>query len=191
MLSSPIHPSSTTSTEVQQTSPEVFTERLQGVWQECHRVLTRDGLLIFSYHHSRAEGWLSVLEAVTRAGFTIVAAHPMKAEMSVAMPKHQAAEPIDLDVILVCRKRAGSGESAIDVTRTIEEAADDAEYQVGRLKVAGRRLSRNDVRVVLMAQVIRRLSERPWTPELAAEVNAAEGLVDRTIERLHQAPLGR
>ncbi len=172
--------------EVQQTSAEVFTERLQGVWQECHRVLTRDGLLIFSYHHSRAEGWQSVLEAVTRGGFTIVAAHPMKAEMSVAMPKHQAAEPIDLDVILVCRKRVASGHSTIDVRPTIEDAAGDAECQVERLKAAGRRLSRNDVRVVLMAQVIRRLSTQPWKPELAMQLAAADEAVESVIDRLHR-----
>lgn len=176
--------------EVQQTSPEAFTERLQGVWQECHRVLTRDGLLIFSYHHSRAEGWRSVLEALTGAGFTIVAAHPMKAEMSVAMPKHQASEPIDLDMILVCRKRVGSDCGAINVGLAIEEAAGDAEEQVGRLKVAGRRLSRNDVRVVLMAQVIRRLSQRPWKPELAEQIKAAEEAVESLINRLHGHSVG-
>jgi adenine-specific DNA methylase len=177
--------------EVQQTSPAVFTDRLQGVWRECHRVLKHDGLLIFSYHHSRAEGWRSVLEALTLAEFVIVAAHPMKAEMSVAMPKHQASEPIDLDMILVCRKRAVpvSGGSPIEVSRTLEEAAIDAKSQVKRLGTAGRRLSRNDVRVVLMAQVIRRLSERPWTPELGAAVDSANGLVDQAIEQLHQSHL--
>jgi adenine-specific DNA methylase len=178
--------------EVQQTSPVVFTDRLQRVWQECHRVLKRDGLLIFSYHHSRAEGWRAVLEALSRAGFVIVAAHPMKAEMSVAMPKHQASEPIDLDMIVVCRKRAVpvSGESPIDVRRTVEEAAIDAQTQVQRLGNAGRRLSRNDVRIVLMAQVIRRLSERPWTVELGAIVDSADGLVDQVIEQLHQSHVG-
>ena len=42
------------------------------------------------------------------AGFHFVNAHPVKAEMSVATPKFQAKEPIQLDVILVCRKRVPS-----------------------------------------------------------------------------------
>ena len=38
------------------------------------------------------------------AGFTVVNSQPVKAEMSVAAPKSQAKEPIQLDIIIVCRK---------------------------------------------------------------------------------------
>jgi adenine-specific DNA methylase len=69
--------------------------------------------LAFTYHHSRSEGWKSVAEAIMVAGFVITAAHPIKAEMSVAMPKRQAKEPIDLDVILVCRKRIARASPAL------------------------------------------------------------------------------
>ena len=92
--------------EVQNADVDAFTSRLGAVWAETHRVLKEDGLLIFTYHHSRPEGWRSVLEALMAAGFGITAAHPIKSEMSVAMPKHQASEPIDLDIIVVCRKRS-------------------------------------------------------------------------------------
>jgi adenine-specific DNA methylase len=161
--------------EVQQRDPTIFTERLRGVWAECHRVLRPDGLLVFTYHHSRAEGWRSVLEALVKAGFVITAAHAIKAEMSVAMPKQQAKEPIDLDVILVCRKRESVGghipypkSVPPDVIRT---AAD----QICRFNNAGRRLSRNDVRVVLTAQVIAHLS-RSHNP-FGAVKSATDGKV--------------
>ena len=36
----------------------------------------------------------------------MTAAQPIKAEMSVAMPKHQDKEPIGLDIIIVCHKRS-------------------------------------------------------------------------------------
>ena len=144
--------------EVQQTDAGEFTARLQGVWQECRRVLKPGGLLVFTYHHSRAEGWHSVFDALKGAGFAIVAAHPIKAEMSVATPKSQAKEPIDLDVILVCRKRehvqAGACTHEDAWARAIEVAGD----QIGRLRRVGRRLSRNDIRVVVTAQIIRFLS---------------------------------
>ena len=92
--------------EVQNADVTVFTERLSCVWAEAHRVLADNGVLAFTYHHSRSEGWHSVLRSLMEAGFGITAAHPVKAEMSVAMPKLQAKEPIDLDIILVCRKRS-------------------------------------------------------------------------------------
>ncbi|MGH9424739.1 MAG: adenine-specific DNA methylase, partial [Terriglobia bacterium] len=90
-------------TEVQDTDAHNFAAKLGAVFKECRRVLRRDGLLIFTYHHSRPEGWTSLVEAVFGAGFSVVNAHPVKAEMSVAAPKSQAKEPIQLDIVLVCR----------------------------------------------------------------------------------------
>src|SRR5207253_10391982 len=89
-----------------QRDPEAFTERLTRVWQECHRVLKRNGLFVFTYHHSRAEGWRCVLASLVEAGFAVVRTHPIKSEMSVATPKHQANVPIDIAMIVVCRKRS-------------------------------------------------------------------------------------
>ena len=61
--------------------------------------------MVFTYHHSKADGWQAILTALVQAGFAIVATHPIKSEMSVATPKSQAKEPIDIDAIAVCRKR--------------------------------------------------------------------------------------
>lgn len=151
-------PTTRSEQEVQQTDTAAFTERLQAVWRECRRVLKNGGLLVFTYHHSRPEGWQSVLDALTGAGFIIVAAHPIKAEMSVAAPKSQAREPIDLDIIIVCRRREDvrTRPSAHDVAwkRCMDVAGD----QIDRLRRVGRHLSRNDIRVIVTAQVIRFLS---------------------------------
>ena len=143
--------------DVQHADAMVFAKRLTSVWAEAHRVLADNGVLVFTYHHSRNEGWRSVLDALMSAGFRITAAHPVKAEMSVAMPKLQAKEPIDLDVILVCRKRG----------KVITEHSEDCRWSTIQAKAAGqvqqfqnrnRKLSRNDVRVIVMAQVIMELS---------------------------------
>ena len=64
--------------------------------------------MVFTYHHSHDEGWKAVAEAVLGAGFIVVNSQPVKAEMSVATPKAQAKEPIQLDIIVVCRKRGNS-----------------------------------------------------------------------------------
>jgi len=171
--------------EVQQSDPMIFTERLYGVWKECNRVLRREGLLIFTYHHSREEGWRSVLEAIVKAGFVIVATHPIKAEMSVAMPKFQAKEPIDLDIIIVCRKRGSSSAEASDPKRFIGNAIAEAVEQIARLNESGRSLSRNDVYVILMAQLIKRLSWQPFLPESLTFLDSSHKAIERAISDLH------
>lgn len=177
--------STRSSAEVQQSDPTVFTERLRGVWVDCHRVLRPDGLLVFTYHHSRPEGWRAILEALVRAGFFIVAAHPVKAELSVAAPKHQARDPIDLDVILICRKRSGTGRPAPSPSVLVVETSETAARQVARLNEAGRHLSRNDVRVVLMAQVIKSLSLHSSLQESLGWLGAWHASLETGIDRLY------
>lgn len=171
--------------EVQQSDPMIFTDRLYGVWKECNRVLRREGLLIFTYHHSRKEGWHSVLEAIMRAGFVIVATHPIKAEMSVAKPKLQAKEPIDLDIIMVCRKRETFLVEIVDSKNLIRNAIQEATEQIARLNLSGRPLSRNDVYVILMAQVIKRLSLQPFLQESLRFLDSSHTSIDKTIDDLH------
>ena len=148
--------------EVQHGDADTFGDRLGAVWKECHRVLRDDALLIFTYHHSRSEGWRSVLHSLTDAGFVVVAVHPIKAEMSVAAPKSQAKEPIDYDIIVVCRKQDNHGALlSLDFDSILKIATTDALEQVARLRVFQRPLSRNDARVILMSQVLLQLSKQP------------------------------
>ncbi|MEK7307030.1 MAG: helix-turn-helix domain-containing protein [Nitrospirota bacterium] len=146
--------SSRSQEEVQQTDAKEFTQKLTAVYKDCCRVLKDDGLLIFTYHHSRSEGWLSVLQAIHQAGFYIVAAHPVKSEMSVAVPKLQAKEPIDLDIILVCRKLKLVKTYNYVPRGLLADSTERARSLVTRFNKAGRRLSRNDVRIILMSQII-------------------------------------
>ena len=150
--------------EVQHSDAETFGNRLAAVWRECHRVLHDDGLLIFTYHHSRPEGWRCVLHSLTNAGFVLVAVHPIKAELSVGTPKSQAKEPIDYDIIMVCRKRVENGELLpLGFDSVLKEATTDAVKQVLRLRASKRLMSRNDARIILMSQVLLRLSNQPVT----------------------------
>ncbi|QBY05147.1 hypothetical protein E2K93_12470 [Thalassotalea sp. HSM 43] len=97
-------PDSSHENEVQDKDNASFARKIQSIFEECHRVLVNEGLMSFSYHHSTIDGWMAVYSAVTQAGFDIVAAHPVKAEMAVATPKSLSKEPINLDAILVCKK---------------------------------------------------------------------------------------
>ena len=135
--------------EVQDANAERFAAKLTAVFHECHRILTDNGLLVFTYHHSRNDGWKALAHAILDAGFSAVNRHPVRSEMSVATPKSQAKEPIQLDVIVVCRK-------TVAVSRRIEiaNAVTSARVKLSRLQAAGFRLSRNDRKVVLYGQLL-------------------------------------
>ena len=142
--------STRSSAEVQDSDVESFATKLKGVLQECGRVLKDSGLLAFTYHHSREEGWRALAEAILGAGFVVVNSQPVKAEMSVATPKAQAKEPIQLDIILVCRKRSHLSPPPA----SSEEAIKAAREKMDRLHAAGFTLSRNDQKVVLFGQLL-------------------------------------
>jgi adenine-specific DNA methylase len=170
--------------EVQNADEGGFTDRLTAVWREAHRVLKDDGLLAFTYHHSRPEGWRCMLQALMDSGFGISAVHPIKAEMSVAMPKLQAKEPIDLDIILVCRKRARMTTHRWngDLWGIV---APPAQVQTERLRASGRRLSRNDVRIIVMAQLLRQVSCSPTLDSALHLLDTANGEAETLIDRIH------
>lgn len=176
--------------EVQHGEADVFRDRLGAVWAECHRVLKDDGLLVFTYHHSRIEGWRSILQALMNAGFGIVVTHPVKAEMSVATPKQQAKEPIDLDIIIVCRKietlarRAWSGD-------LLESVFTLSKRQIERLNASGRALSRNDVRVIVMSHLLRQLSLAPTAETAVALLDAHTTEAESIISALHRSETAR
>lgn len=140
--------------EVQDTSAEQFAAKLRAVLTECRRVLREDGLLVFTYHHSRMDGWTSLADAVVGAGFSIVNSHPVKSEMSVAAPKSQAKEPIQLDVVLVCRKQTADIRKRSDARLALQRAVKHATSKARRLQECGLALSVNDRRVILISQFL-------------------------------------
>ena len=138
--------------EAQDQDPVRFTKKLQAVFCECHRVLKDKGLLIFTYHHSKKEGWQSVAKAILGGGFFVVNSHPVKSEMSVATPKSQAKNPIQLDIIIICRKNKNNLKKL-----TSREALKKAEQKINRLELSGFSLSENDKKIVKYGQLLRTL----------------------------------
>jgi len=141
--------STRSSAEVQDTEADSFSRKLKGVFRECHRVLRDDGLLIFTYHHSREEGWHALAQAVLGAGFVVVNSQPVKGEMSGATPVAAAKEPISFDMVLACRKSTAGHR-----VRSRKQAVWAARNQLARLTAAGFTLSRNDRRVVEFGQLL-------------------------------------
>ncbi|MBX3724607.1 MAG: hypothetical protein KF823_01650 [Xanthomonadales bacterium] len=160
--------------EVQHKDPRVFTRQLASVFTEACRVLKDDGVLAFSFHHSRAEGWAAIYEAINKSGLAVVAAHPVHAELRAASPKTAAKDPISLDAILVCRKKAFAlhqSPALQDVCRVVDMLAE-------RLQAAGLRISAGDRFVIGAAQtLIARAADDLGFDEIKVDLEAVRQVV--------------
>ena len=136
--------------EVQHKDPRTFAHQLARVFRECRRVLKDEGVLAFSFHHSRPEGWAAIYEAIESAGFAVVAAHPVHAELRAASPKSAAKDPISIDAILVCKKL---GEAA-QRDKAKDTLFERVETVVCRLESADLRVSRGDRFVIGASQLL-------------------------------------
>lgn len=136
--------------EVQHKDPRVFAKQLASVFSECCRILKDDGMLAFSFHHSRAEGWAAIYEAISNAGLSVVAAHPVHAELRAASPKTAAKDPISLDAILVCKKRNLTCAPMLNQHTIVERSTVFA----NRLLSAGMSISSADRFVIAASQTL-------------------------------------
>lgn len=158
--------------EVQHKDPRVFARQLSSVFTEACRVLKDDGVLAFSFHHSRAEGWAAIYEAINTAGLAVVAAHPVHAELRAASPKTSAKEPISLDAILVCRKKVFATYQLPELRISISSIAN-------KLNSAGMRLSMGDLFVIGAAHtLIARAADDLSFDEIRLELESVLKAVD-------------
>ncbi|MBX3709539.1 MAG: hypothetical protein KIT56_10085 [Gammaproteobacteria bacterium] len=141
-------PDSSDTGEVQHKDPRVFAKQLTFVFSESRRVLRDSGILAFSFHHSRAEGWAAIYEAINKAGLSVVAAHPVHAELRAASPKTSTKNPISLDAILVCKKKCQRLKKLLDEQTIIERTNTLAT----KLEAAGMNISNMDRFVIASSQ---------------------------------------
>lgn len=177
--------------EVQDRDAISFSTKLAGVLSECRRVLRDEGLLVFTYHHSREDGWRSVAHAIASAGFSLVAAQPVKAEMSVAVPKHQAKEPIDLDVVMVCRKATHDLRPLTTLQAATERAQHRAQEKAEAFWQSERRLSASDLRVIMLSHLLIELSPGRTADELVSAFDAATAVAQEGVAHLQALQEGR
>lgn len=76
-----------------------FLKRMTRVFKQCNFVLKNEGPLIFTFHHSTAKIWATILRAIIESGFILTAAFPIHSEFNARPAKGK-----NTDLVLVCRK---------------------------------------------------------------------------------------
>lgn len=183
-------PDSSHTNEVQDRSEERFSEKLASVFSECGRVLKQEGVLCFSFHHSRISGWSAIYEAIGVSGFSVVAAHPIKAEMSGASPKSAAKDPINLDAILVCKKVC-SQPKGVNLN---DELRSNTVRVINEQESIRQTLSSGDRFVIACSQALVVASKYGLTTKAAKglmneSVRLVDGWLDAEIENLSEATI--
>lgn len=104
--------------------------------------------------------------------------------MSVATPKIQTKEPIDLDMLVVCRKRESDHRPRRPDGTALGRATASTTEAVNRFNGVGRRLSRNDVRVVLLSQILVELSAGRTPQEIVRSLGSLLPQTRRAIDEI-------
>jgi putative DNA methylase len=171
--------------EVQDVNPEQFSSKLEAVFKECCRVLKDDGLLIFSYHQSKDDGWVSLINAIIGGGFSIANCFPVKSEMSVAQPKIQAKSPINTDIIFICRKNKGM-EQENEITDIISTATATSKIKFFRMVNAGLALSTNDLKIIAYAETLSQISNSKNWNYLTNRLQSSTEIINRILKDIYK-----
>lgn len=158
-----------------------FLQMLTDIFRECHRVLKKDDLMAFTFHHKRDEAWSAVLKALLDAEFTITAAWPIHSEVASSTHIYDK-QNISYDTIVVARRREGEGKriSWYKIREQIHErAAEIVDYY---RRHDGHYLSEPDMGVVAQAKCLELYAQHyPNVVEEGHPVSVKEA-VKRTSE---------
>lgn len=176
--------STRTKNEVQSENFNVFSENLSLVFTDCYRVLKPHGLLVFTFHHSNVAGWKAVAQAIKKSRFELVAIQPTKAELASAQPKRQANEPIDLDIILVCRKNVEKQETT---NKSLGGYIQRSKLKVSRFNQVGKKLGRNDIQSILFAELLLDLISNNDSEMIDAKINQFEEQISASVQDIYRS----
>jgi adenine-specific DNA methylase len=90
---------------VQKKGEKEFLAGLTRVFSESNRILKKDGVLVFTFHHKKEEAWAALLQALLDSGFYVTSIYPVRSEMRASTHLHDMAN-IVYDMVIVCRKRS-------------------------------------------------------------------------------------
>ena len=84
---------------------QAYEAMMHQAFVEARRVLKPSGQMVVVYAHKTTQGWVTMIDALRRAGFVVTEAWPLDTEMKSRMSARNVAA-LASSVFLVCRKRA-------------------------------------------------------------------------------------
>jgi adenine-specific DNA methylase len=140
---------------VQNKDDEFFIKGLTTIFKECNRVLKKDGLMVFTFHHERTKAWASTLKAILEAReegwprFIISAIYPVRSESQTGVH----GKGIRYDIIIVCKKTDEEPER-ISWEKLKDKIHERAREVLERLWLSDRNLKDEDMFIVAMGKCL-------------------------------------
>jgi adenine-specific DNA methylase len=150
-----------------------FTEGLSAVYRKMAHALKPGRPLAFTYHHNSLEAYFPVAVAILDAGLACSASLPCPAEMGASIHISGTGSSI-VDTVFVCRQTGTVPRSTI--AETAEQFANLVSIDLDKLRMAGLKPTRGDLRCVTYGHIVRmavwNLREK-WDARLSAQQKLA------------------
>jgi putative DNA methylase len=135
---------------VQEKGREEYVKGLVKVLSESNRVLVPDGILAFTFHHTKFAAWGALLETLLVSDFYITATYPVRSEMRASTHLYEM-ENISYDMVFVCRRRATSTDTI--TWSTLRASVVKSAYETTRnLQVNGQSTSMQDFFAIVLGK---------------------------------------
>ncbi len=142
-----------------------FHEGLAEVFRECHRVLKKDGRLIFTFHHSRRSQWEDLLKVIVGSGFNLIASYPVASEgtRSGNLVFHTNRSSVAYDIVHVCAKRLDGRPSTVVAWEEARESVEvNVKIAIGKIlhgQDHGQRIETADIAIMVWSEVLQLYSK--------------------------------
>jgi putative DNA methylase len=134
-----------------------FEDGLTAVLKKSGEKISKDGLVIFTFHHAQGSSWESVLNSVCNAGLVIEAIYPVHSEREASLHL-QDNEAIAYDLIHVCRKQRPDDTRAkrswAGLRQLVRQQAKEEIVRIESGRYGSEPLPAPDVRMVLIGKCL-------------------------------------
>jgi len=115
---------------------QYYEDQMSGAFEEAHRVLKSEGLMVVVYAHKTTLGWSTLVDSLRRAGFGVTEAWPLSTEMPDRVGQ-QGKAGLASSIFLIARKRTAEATVANYATLVRPEMVSIVERRVRELIEVG------------------------------------------------------